>query len=111
MRARVQRAGVVSLMMTMAAGTAQAQDAELVLGRQLFLGGAQPSCTICHTLKDAGSEGAVGPVLDEIKPDAARVAKALRDGLGSMPSFRASLSDAQITAIARYVAQASGAAK
>jgi mono/diheme cytochrome c family protein len=64
---------------------------------------------VCHTLKDAGSEGAVGPVLDELKPDAARVANALRNGLGNMPSYKAVLSDAQIKALAQYVAKASGA--
>ena len=68
-------------------------------------------CKSCHTLKDAGSEGAVGPVLDELKPDAARVANALRNGLGNMPSYKATLSEAQIQAIAAYVAKASGAAR
>ncbi len=37
------------------------------------------ACAICHTLKDADAEGAVGPILDEIKPDFARVVKALRN--------------------------------
>jgi sulfite dehydrogenase len=64
---------------------------------------------VCHTLADAGAAGAVGPVLDELKPDAARVAKALRDGIGAMPSYQGKLSDAQIAALAAYVAQASGA--
>ena len=61
--------------------------------------------------KDAGSEGAVGPVLDELKPDANRVSKALRDGLGAMPSFKASLSEAEIAVLAYYVARASGGEK
>ncbi|MEO7953721.1 MAG: cytochrome c, partial [Polaromonas sp.] len=75
---------------------AAAEDAEkMALGRKLFTTGT-PACAICHTLKDAGSEGAVGPVLDELKPDANRVSKALRDGLGAMPSFKASLSEAEI---------------
>ncbi|TMH08020.1 MAG: cytochrome c [Betaproteobacteria bacterium] len=86
-------------------------DDELALGRKLFLQQATPACALCHTLKDAGSEGAVGPVLDELKPDAARVANALRNGLGNMPSYKATLSEAQIQAIAAYVATASGAAR
>ena len=49
-----------------------ADDAQLALGKKLFMT-ATPACAVCHTLKDAGSEGAVGPVLDEIKPNAARV--------------------------------------
>ena len=87
---------------------AQAADAELALGKKLFTTSAVPACALCHTLQDAGALGAVGPVLDELKPDAARVAKALRDGLGNMPAFK-TLTEAEIKALARYVSTASGA--
>ena len=92
-----------------ATGAVHAADeaAQMELGKQLFMVGAQPACAICHTLKDAGSEGAVGPVLDELQPDAARVTKALRDGLGAMPSFKETLSEEQIAALALYVSKAS----
>lgn len=63
------------------------------------------------TLQAAGAEGAVGPVLDELKPDAARVAKALRNGLGQMPSYKDKLTDAEIEALSLYVSKASGGAK
>jgi cytochrome c6 len=86
------------------------EKAQMAMGKKLF-STAVPACALCHTLKDAGSAGEVGPVLDEMKPDAARVAKVLRDGLGSMPSFKASLSEAQIAALARYVSKASGGEK
>lgn len=85
--------------------------AQLSLGKKLFMQGVSPSCAVCHTLQAAGAEGAVGPVLDELKPDAARVAKALRDGLGQMPSYKGKLSDVEIAALARYVSKASGGAK
>jgi len=85
--------------------------AQLELGRVLFIKGAVPSCAVCHTLKHAGTEGQIGPILDELKPDANRVATALRNGVGNMPSFKASLSEEQIAALARYVAVATGAAK
>lgn len=93
------------------AGSALAQpaDAAYAQGKVLFLS-AVPACAVCHTLKDANTEGAIGPVLDELKPDAARVAQALRNGLGSMPSYRATLTDSQIEALARYVSKASGGA-
>ena len=83
--------------------------AKMALGKKLFTT-AVPACAVCHTLKDAGSEGAVGPILDELKPDATRVGKALRDGLGAMPSFKATLTEAEIDALAYYVSRASGAA-
>ena len=92
-----------------ATGTAHAADeaAQMEMGKQLFTVGAQPACAICHTLTDAGSEGAIGPVLDELQPDASRVAKALREGLGAMPSFSETLSEEQIAALALYVSRAS----
>lgn len=85
--------------------------AKLELGKKLFTQLAVPACALCHTLKDAGTEGAVGPVLDELQPDATRVATALRNGIGQMPSYKTSLSEAQIQAISSYVAKASGATK
>ena len=86
-------------------------SAQFALGKKLFLEGVVPSCAVCHTLQAAGAEGAVGPVLDELKPDAARVAKALRNGLGQMPSYKEKLTDAEIAALALYVSKASGGAK
>lgn len=79
-------------------------------GRQLFTKDATPPCALCHTLADAGATGNVGPSLDELKPDAARVAQAVRTGFGAMPPYP-QLSNDQVQALARYVAQASGAAK
>ncbi|WP_309679748.1 cytochrome c [Polaromonas sp.] len=95
------------------ASPASAQDdaAQLALGKKLFMQAAVPACAVCHTLKDAGASGAIGPVLDELKPDAQRVAKALRNGIGQMPSYKASLSEDQILALSQYVATASGAAR
>lgn len=98
----------------LALGPARAADDDatlLALGKTLFTVGAVPPCASCHTLKDAGATGAVGPVLDELKPEAARVIAALTNGVGMMPSFRSSLSDEQMRALARYVSKASGAAK
>lgn len=89
---------------------AVAADDVMQQGKQLFLTGATPACAICHTLNNAGSTGEVGPNLDELKPDAARVEKAIREGLGVMPANK-NLTDAQIKLLAQYVARATGAAK
>jgi cytochrome c6 len=88
-----------------AVGAASAQG-ELDEGRRLFTGGVTPACALCHTLKDAEAQGAVGPSLDELQPNAARVAKVLRTGIGQMPAFT-QLTEAQVQAIARYVEAAS----
>lgn len=93
----------------LAATAAHADEAaQMARGKHLFTT-VTPACAVCHTLKDAGGEGTIGPVLDELQPDAARVARALRDGIGSMPSFKARLSDADINALALYVSKASRA--
>ncbi len=76
------------------------------LGKKLF-SSAVPPCGICHTLKDAGSEGAIGPVLDELKPNQLRIITALNNGIGAMPSFKDKLSPEEIKAIATYVSKTS----
>jgi len=102
---------LVALVPNAAEAQAAAGDAQFAEGRALFLGGATPPCAVCHTLKEAGATGNVGPVLDEVQPDEARVAAAVRGGIGAMPSFAGSLSDAQIRALARYVSKATGGAR
>lgn len=94
-------------MMAMTGGAAQAQAPAGADAKALFVSAATPPCGLCHTLNDAGTSGAIGPVLDELKPDAQRVATAVRGGIGIMPAYKGLLSDAQIDAIARYVATAS----
>lgn len=76
-------------------------------GRALFLKATTPACAVCHTLADAGAAGTIGPNLDELKPDANRVAQAVRNGIGVMPAFDA-LSDADVQALAKYVAGVTG---
>jgi len=94
-----------------AAVAAHADADVLAQGRALFIRGATPPCASCHALKDAGADGAIGPALDELQPDAERVISAMKNGIGLMPSFRATLDDAQMRALARYVSKASGGAK
>jgi cytochrome c6 len=90
-------------------GQTAASDDEV--GRKLFAAVAQPPCGLCHVLAAAGASGKVGPSLDELKPDADRVARAVKQGVGVMPAFDESLTDEQIGLLARYVARASGASK
>jgi cytochrome c6 len=85
---------------TTAATTTSAADA----GKALFVS----SCGTCHTLKDAGTSGAVGPNLDTKKPDMARVVKQVTNGGKIMPSFKGSLTPAQIQQVAAYVSSVAG---
>jgi cytochrome c6 len=74
-------------------------------GRQLFAS----TCGSCHTLKAAGTHGTIGPDLDQIKPDAARVLAAMQNGgtgSGAMP--RALYSGAKAKQVADFVSQVAG---
>jgi mono/diheme cytochrome c family protein len=66
------------------------------------------NCKGCHTLKDAGATGSVGPNLDDLKPPKATVVRQVNNGGGPMPAFKGKLSDAQIDAVATYVSTVAG---
>jgi len=68
---------------------------------------ASAGCGGCHTLANAKAHGNVGPNLDDAHPSQALVLDRVLHGKGGMPAFAGQLSDAQIRAVARYVAAAS----
>ena len=74
-------------------------------GRDVFLELAEPSCALCHTLRDAGATGSVGPDLDELGPDMQSVISAVTDGVGVMPA-QGHLTEQQVQALASYVSRA-----
>jgi cytochrome c6 len=74
-------------------------------GKQIFT----QSCGTCHTLSDAGTSGTVGPNLDELQPDAARVTSAIENGgagTGAMPANIVTGQEAE--AVAEYVSSVAG---
>lgn len=99
----------IGLLVAPFAGAAQAAGDDAA-GRKLFTEVASPTCATCHVLAAANAAGRIGPSLDELKPDADRVARAVRQGVGVMPPYE-SLSDEQVGVLARYVARASGGSK
>jgi mono/diheme cytochrome c family protein len=81
-------------------------SAELVAqGKQVF---EKAGCTSCHTLKDAGASGTIGPNLDQAKPAKALVVDRVTNGKGVMPSFKGQLTPAEIDAVATYVSTVAG---
>jgi mono/diheme cytochrome c family protein len=74
-------------------------------GKQVFL---SAGCTGCHTLKDAGATGTVGPNLDQLKPPLARIKLQVENGGGPMPAFKNTLSPKQIDDVSAYVASVAG---
>ena len=65
-------------------------------------------CGGCHTLGAAGSSGNVGPNLDDAKPPKELVVERVTNGMGAMPSFKDTLSPAEIQAVADFVSANAG---
>jgi cbb3-type cytochrome c oxidase subunit III len=73
-------------------------------GKQIF----EAKCGSCHTLKDAGTHGTIGPNLDQLMPPFSIVKHQVINGGAAMPPFKGVLTDKQIDAVARYVASHAG---
>jgi mono/diheme cytochrome c family protein len=83
--------------------TGGGSGADLAAGKSSFTA----TCGGCHTLKDAGTTGNVGPDLDSLAPlTAERVAKQVENGGGPMPPKLLTGQDATNTAA--YVASVAG---
>jgi len=76
-------------------------DEKYDIGKKIFL--EQGNCAACHTLLDAGSDGNIGPNLNEIRPDFMRVIATVTNGIGVMPAYQGELSAEEIEAVAYYV--------
>jgi cbb3-type cytochrome c oxidase subunit III len=66
------------------------------------------NCASCHTLKAAGATGTVGPNLDQLKPSLPIVQHQVEVGGGVMPAFKGTLTQTQIDAVAKFVADSAG---
>jgi len=85
-------------------GFVQPQAVTGTNGKQIFV----LKCGGCHTLKDAGTSGTVGPNLDALKPSFPIAKNQVIHGGAAMPAFKGVLTDAQIEAVAKYVASRAG---
>jgi cbb3-type cytochrome c oxidase subunit III len=85
-------------------GFAESQLISGTNGKLIF----QKKCASCHTLKDAGATGTIGPNLDQLMPAFAIVQKQVTNGGRVMPAFKDLLNKAQIDAVAKYVSTHAG---
>jgi mono/diheme cytochrome c family protein len=83
----------------------QFKGGDPVAGKQVF---ASAGCAGCHTLKDAGATGNVGPNLDQAKPPLSLAVERVTHGAGAMPNFTGQLSTKQIADVTAYVVSKSG---
>jgi mono/diheme cytochrome c family protein len=79
---------------------------EAIEGREVFLRRSAPACGTCHALSEAGTRGALGPDLDTLDLDMARVRRAVSEGMPLMPAQEGILTPEQIDLLARYLVEA-----
>ena len=80
---------------------AVASVAQMELGLEVYNNKAQ--CGMCHTLQAAGSEGKIGPNLDQLKPLMPQIIVAVTNGIGVMPAFEGILTAEEIDAVSYFV--------
>jgi cbb3-type cytochrome c oxidase subunit III len=73
-------------------------------GKAIF----QSQCASCHTLKAAGATGTIGPNLDTLKPSFPIAQHQVEVGGSIMPAFKGRLTQKQIDAVAKFVADNAG---
>jgi mono/diheme cytochrome c family protein len=78
----------------------QYKNGDPTAGKAVF---TSAGCTVCHTLKDAGATGTVGPNLDQAKPPQAKIVLRVTKGKAPMPAFKGQLSDKQIADVVAFV--------
>ena len=81
-------------------------DPKMELGLDVYNDKAQ--CGMCHALQAAGSEGQIGPNLDQLKPSIPQVVEAVTNWIGVMPPFEGTLSSEEIEAVAYFVSTSIG---
>jgi len=64
---------------------------------------ATAGCGGCHTLAAAGTNGSVGPNLDDASPSYDKIVDRVTNGQGAMPSYEGDLTAQEIQDVAAYV--------
>jgi|TARA_Y100000590_G_C15241440_1_gene833974 mono/diheme cytochrome c family protein len=76
-------------------------DDKMRLGLEVY--NEKAMCGSCHILKEADSNGDIGPNLDQLKPQKEKIIYTVTNGIGVMPAFQDTLTPEEIEAVAHYV--------
>ena len=76
-------------------------DPKMELGLEVFINKAQ--CGVCHSLQAAGTEGNIGPSLDQLRPQMSQIIAVVTNGIGVMQAWEGILTYEEIEAVAYYV--------
>jgi cbb3-type cytochrome c oxidase subunit III len=63
----------------------------------------ESNCGSCHAFADAGTDGTIGPNLDQSNVTLQEATRQIENGGGGMPAFKGQLSEKQIRTLAEYV--------
>ena len=92
---------IILIIITTIFTTSSFADDKMTLGLEVYNNKAQ--CGVCHTLQSAGSEGQIGPNLDQINVQMSQIIYAVTNGIGVMPPWEGILTNEEIEAVAYYV--------
>ena len=92
---------IILIIITTIFTTSSFADDKMTLGLEVYNNKAQ--CGVCHTLQSAGSEGQIGPNLDQINVQMSQIIYAVTNGIGVMPPWEGILTSEEIEAVAYYV--------
>ena len=92
---------IISLVFLLIFSSLALADDKMDLGLEVYNSKAQ--CGVCHILQAAGSEGQIGPNLDQLKPTTLRIVTAVTNGIGVMQAWEGILTYEEIEAVAYYV--------
>ena len=92
---------IILIIITTIFTTSSFADDKMTLGLEVYNNKAQ--CGVCHTLQSAGSEGQIGPNLDQINVQMSQIIYAVTNGIGVMPPWEGILTNGEIEAVAYYV--------
>ena len=76
-------------------------DEKMILGLEVY--NEKAMCGTCHALRAAGSDGQIGPDLDQLKPKKEQIIYTVSNGIGVMPAFQDMLTPEEIEAVAYYI--------
>ena len=76
-------------------------DPKMDLGLDVYNNKAE--CGVCHTLQAAGSEGQIGPNLDQLNAQIPQIIYSVVNGIGVMPAWEGILTKEEIEAVAYYI--------
>jgi cbb3-type cytochrome c oxidase subunit III len=68
----------------------------------------ESNCGSCHVLADAGTDGTIGPNLDQARPSLQKAITQITNGGGGMPPFKGQLTEKQIRTLAQYLVRVAG---